>query len=102
MAQIHTLSPHEAAQKIAKNAIAIIDIRDARSYQTGHIANAEHLLFKDFPAFIEKISKLQAVLIYCYHGISSQAAAQYLSEQGFQEVYSLQGGFEAWQSSFSK
>ncbi len=32
----------------------------------------------------------------CYHGISSQGAAQYLVNQGFEEVYSVDGGFEAW------
>ncbi len=32
----------------------------------------------------------------CYHGISSQGAAQYLINQGFDAVYSVDGGFEAW------
>ncbi|MCV6069119.1 sulfurtransferase, partial [Escherichia coli] len=32
-----------------------------------------------------------------YHGISSQGAAQYLVNQGFEQVYSVDGGFEAWQ-----
>lgn len=38
----------------------------------------------------------QPVLVMCYHGISSQGAAQYLVNQGFEEVYSVDGGFEAW------
>jgi thiosulfate sulfurtransferase len=36
------------------------------------------------------------VIVCCYHGISSQQAAQFLIHQGFEEVYSLDGGFEAW------
>ncbi|MGL5628515.1 MAG: rhodanese-like domain-containing protein, partial [Plesiomonas shigelloides] len=36
------------------------------------------------------------VIVMCYHGNSSQGAAQYLVNQGFDEVYSLNGGFEAW------
>ena len=39
----------------------------------------------------------QPILVMCYHGISSQGAAQYLVNQGFEQVYSVDGGFEAWQ-----
>ena len=38
------------------------------------------------------------VLVYCYHGISSQNAAAFLIERGFETVYSLDGGFEAWRA----
>ncbi len=34
--------------------------------------------------------------ILAYHGISSQGAAQYLVNQGSEEVYSVDGGFPAW------
>ena len=34
------------------------------------------------------------------HGNSSQPAAQFLYEKGFEQVYSLDGGFEAWQALF--
>ena len=38
----------------------------------------------------------QPVLVMCYHGHSSQGAAQYLINQGYDEVYSVDGGFEGW------
>ncbi|MGL5597426.1 MAG: rhodanese-like domain-containing protein, partial [Aeromonas sp.] len=40
------------------------------------------------------------VIVMCYHGNSSQGAAQYLLQQGYDEVYSLDGGFEGWRSTF--
>ncbi|MFZ9025679.1 MAG: rhodanese-like domain-containing protein [Pseudohongiellaceae bacterium] len=40
-----------------------------------------------------------ALIVMCYHGISSQSASAYLSSRGFTETYSLDGGFEAWQRS---
>lgn len=36
------------------------------------------------------------LMVMCYHGNSSRGAAQYLLHQGFDEVYSVDGGFEAW------
>ena len=38
----------------------------------------------------------QALVVYCYHGHSSQGASDYLAEQGFSSVVSLDGGFEHW------
>jgi len=36
------------------------------------------------------------VVVVCYHGMSSQSAASYLNEQGFDDIYSLDGGYSAW------
>jgi len=35
-------------------------------------------------------------VVVCYHGHSSQPAAQYFAAQGFEDVYSMDGGFEVW------
>ncbi|EEZ42274.1 thiosulfate sulfurtransferase GlpE [Photobacterium damselae subsp. damselae CIP 102761] len=45
---------------------------------------------------MDEVDFEQPVIVMCYHGISSQGAAQYLLHQGFEQVYSLEGGFEAW------
>lgn len=39
-------------------------------------------------------------MVMCYHGNSSKGAAQYLLQQGYDVVYSIDGGFEAWQRQF--
>ena len=38
------------------------------------------------------------LVVVCYHGNSSQSAAAYFIQQGFSDVYSLDGGFELWRS----
>jgi thiosulfate sulfurtransferase len=39
-------------------------------------------------------------LVMCYHGNSSKGAAQYLLQQGYDAVYSIDGGFDAWHRHF--
>jgi thiosulfate sulfurtransferase len=34
--------------------------------------------------------------VYCYHGNSSQSAAAYLAEQGFEATFSIDGGYETY------
>lgn len=74
----------------------IVDIRDIESFEEAHIENAIHLSNDNINQFVADTPKKQTIVVYCYHGISSQHAAAYLSKQGFEKVYSLDGGFEAW------
>ena len=88
------------ALPIIENDATIVDIRDQTSFQTSHMANAINLNNDNVPAFIEQTDKSKPVIVCCYHGNSSKGAAEYLAAQGFQEVYSLNGGFSQWSSMF--
>ena len=50
--------------------------------------------------FISNNDKEKPMVIYCYHGISSQGAAAYFVERGFKNVSSMAGGFEVWRTIF--
>ncbi|APD84658.1 thiosulfate sulfurtransferase GlpE [Alteromonas marina] len=76
--------------------VAIVDIRDPQSFANGHMPNASPLNNDNFAAFIEQTPKDKPVVVVCYHGVSSQQAAQVIAQQGFETVYSMDGGFEAW------
>lgn len=75
----------------------MVDIRDPQSFAVAHAKNAFHLTNDTMLEFMDKVEFEQPILVMCYHGISSQGAAQYLINQGFERVYSIDGGFEAWQ-----
>ena len=76
----------------------ILDTRDARAFMASHIEGARHLSGANLPAFVANVAKDQPLLIYCYHGVSSQDYAKVFVESGFAEVYSLDGGYEAWRN----
>lgn len=92
------LTHEEARQLISDENVIIADVRDYESYEQDHIANAIHLSIPVLQDFCENIDKSQRILVYCFHGISSQSVAQHLIDQGFTEVYSLIGGFETWKA----
>lgn len=74
----------------------LIDIRDPQSFEEGHAESALHLTQENLPDFIVSTDKQAPVLVMCYHGNSSQSVAQYLASQGFETVYSIDGGYEEW------
>lgn len=92
----------QQAQELQQQASAIVvDIRDPQSYANGHIPDSIHLTNDNVAEFIEQTDKSQPVVVVCYHGNSSQPAAQFLAEQGFEQVFSMDGGFEAWKLQYS-
>ncbi len=93
--------PIDQAKKLIDDRSAlVVDIRDPQSFEEAHIPNACHLSQTNIEAFIQNTDKNKAIICCCYHGFSSQNAAQYLCDQGFSTVYSLQGGFEEWRNSY--
>jgi thiosulfate sulfurtransferase len=86
-----------AYQRLQENPLArLVDIRDAQSFQVAHAPSAFHLTNDSLVSFMQEVEFELPIFVMCYHGISSQGAAQYLVNQGFEEVYSIDGGFEAW------
>lgn len=92
------ISHIEAEQLMKERDIVIADVRDEDSYEEEHIANAIHISMAALQEYFKKADKKKAILVYCYHGVSSQSVAQHLVEQGFKEAYSLIGGFGAWKA----
>ena len=76
--------------------IVLVDIRDPQSFTLGKIQNAVRIDNSNVERFITDSDFDKELVVYCYHGNSSQGAADYFSQQGFVQCYSLDGGYEAW------
>lgn len=88
------------AAQLLQETCYILDIRDAFSYQSGHLPNAILIDNSNVQNFLAEADKQLPVLVYCYHGNSSQSAAAYFAEHGFSTVYSLDGGYDVWKLNF--
>ena len=91
---------HKVKELEDNGSATIVDIRDPSSFKAGHIPNAIHLSDDTVEQFIVDTDKKKPLVVYCYHGISSQGAAAYFSEKGFKEASSMIGGFEGWISAY--
>jgi len=89
-----------AAQEMLAEPHHIADIRDPASFQAGRMVGAQRLDNSNVAQFIAATPKDQPLIVCCYHGNSSQSAAQFFAEQGFETVYSLDGGYELWKAQY--
>ena len=96
------ISIEDAKELIKDDDLAIIDIRDFNSFSSGHIQNAIHIEDLNIENFIQEKDKNKPILIYCYHGNSSQTAASFFDQRGFNSVFSMDEGYEGWLQSFSQ
>lgn len=94
------ITPLDAKALIEKGELNIADIRDAMNFSAGHICRAQHVDNANLQDFMAQASPTQPLLVCCYHGMSSRSAAEFFAQQGYQEVYSLDGGYEMWKLAF--
>lgn len=96
MSSFKNIDVLEAYKLLEDKQAVLVDIRDPGSYTMACPQNSFHLTNDTIVNFMDEVDFETPVMVICYHGVSSQGAAQYLINQGFDEVYSIDGGFEAW------
>jgi rhodanese-related sulfurtransferase len=85
----------------ANDAVRLIDVREDNEWEAAHAAGAEHLgkgiIERDIEATVP--DKNSEVILYCGGGFRSALAADVLQQMGYTNVFSMAGGWKAWQDS---
>jgi len=102
--RIREVTVAETRQRLSQNPDAkLIDVREDNEWQAAHAAGAEHLgkgiIERDIEA--EVPDKATELILYCGGGFRSALAADVLQQMGYTNVYSMAGGWKAWQKSGS-
>jgi|TARA_B110000967_G_C18575445_1_gene407014 thiosulfate sulfurtransferase len=86
----------EAKSLMEDEGLLLFDVRDKNSFDQSHMKNAINLNNQNIDDIVKKTEHKKSILIYCYKGISSQNVAQHFCNLGFENVYSLNGGYEGF------
>jgi monothiol glutaredoxin len=93
--KVRGLSAKELKAKLDAGAIELFDVRTPREREIAQIAGAK-LLDRSAQDHIMKLPKETPLYFHCHHGGRSQQAAEFFINQGFKEVYNVEGGIDAW------
>ena len=74
----------------------LLDVRDAAEYDKGHIPGAILMPLADILDGYARYPKEEMIVVYCKTGPRSEEAASYMRAHGYQRVYVLAGGYNAW------
>jgi len=92
-AGVRHLSAREAKELLDTDPeVQIVDTREEWERKICQLENSE--FFTD--ELMTRLDRTKPVLLYCHFGVRSFNAAALLKDSGFDEVYVLQGGIEAW------
>lgn len=74
----------------------VIDVRSEISFKIKTIKNAINIPINEIRDRLDEIPKNKKVILFCNTGYTSYLASRILIQSGFNNVYSLMGGFELY------
>jgi molybdopterin/thiamine biosynthesis adenylyltransferase/rhodanese-related sulfurtransferase len=76
--------------------IRVIDVREPDEHQIAHVKGVPLFPLSTLERQFTELDPNQQIYIHCKSGVRSMRALQFLRQQGFKYVKSVQGGISAW------
>ncbi len=95
---INEIDSDELTEFLQINDAILVDVRRDDEYINGHIENSINIdyMSDEFVDKTDRLDKNMPIILYCRSGRRSYLSAIKLSENGFKEVYNLEGGILSW------
>ena len=92
------VTPQQATLLMNREDAIVIDVRGGAEWATGHIAGARHIPLDQMEKHLPELEKFRtrALIVNCQIGGRSGTACGTLRKHGFEKVFSLAGGIDAW------
>ena len=103
--RVREVSAADTQQRMRENSdVKLIDVREDKEWEAAHAAGAIHLgkgiIERDIETTVP--DKDTEMILYCGGGYRSALAADSLQRMGYTNVFSMAGGWRAWQESGGK
>jgi len=95
---VTNVSPTDAVLLINRENALVLDVRNADEFTAGHITDARNIPLAELESRLGELFKFKdkALLVNCQGGVRSTSACAVLKKGGFNKVYNLEGGLNAW------
>ena len=94
---VPSISVHELKQKTdAHEPFDLIDVREPFEYEIARIDGAKLIPLGEIGDRVDELQRGEPIVVNCHSGQRSAQAVRLLQQQGFSNVYNLDGGIDAW------
>ncbi len=94
------LAVHDLHALSLSGEAVLLDVRESWELEQAVIRlpgmDCTHIPMGLVPQRLAELDRTRPVVCICHHGVRSQHVAAFLSGQGFEQVYNLAGGIDAW------
>ena len=98
IAKTAQISPVELDKKLRAGGMHVLDVRREPEWDGGHIEQATWWPLDNFRISPPEIDREAPLAVHCKGGYRSIIASSLLERAGFQNVFNVTGGFDAWQA----
>jgi len=94
----NSVSAQQLVDLVNREGALVLDVRDAKEFQSGHIVDALNIPFSNLESRLDELRKYKEkpIIVTCRMGQHAGAAGTMLRKQGFQNVSRLTGGMAEW------
>jgi len=98
LSPVRELGTHDATRLMNDENPVVLDVREVKEAAVGRLPNAVHIPLSDLKTRVGELAKStkRPVIVYCDRGQRSRGAVGVLGKNGFERIYVLRGGFNAW------
>ena len=94
---IPQLSPAELQRwRQDGKAFLLLDVRTDEETAVCTLPDSVHIPMNLIPLRSNELPDDLPIVVYCHHGLRSLHTARYRADAGFETLYNLQGGIDAW------
>lgn len=90
----------ELVESLAPDQPVLLDVREAWELATARLelpgTRLLHIPMMTLPARLHELDRSQPILALCHHGARSMQCVAFLARQGYEAVYNIAGGIDAW------
>ncbi|GED32055.1 hypothetical protein BCE02nite_31960 [Brevibacillus centrosporus] len=79
-----------------RNDMTIVDLREPELFAKGRVPNAINIPFAEIKTNYTRIPKDKKVVFVCHTGRMGTESGNFLLENGYKDVYNLDGGMAKW------
>ena len=91
------ITPRELAALLGTPARPVLlDVREPHEWAVARLPEARLAPLDSLPAAARALDRAAPLVVYCHHGVRSDAAAAWLRDHGFSHVRNLLGGIDRW------
>lgn len=76
--------------------VVLVDVREPNEVEVAALPGALHIPMREIPQRLDELDRQEDLVVMCHGGARSRQVAGYLLATGFERVFSLIGGIDAW------
>ena len=97
LAKVPQLGVQDAHDRVARNELALVDVRNRSEWDEGHAAGVPNIPWHRIAERVNDVAEGRGIALMCQTGARSVIAASLLVARGYPNVVNVTGGFAEWE-----